>query len=984
MKQKLQKSRLFSRANRQMAMFAGFRFRFSVNAFHVLSSTIAVLVSAIMLGAAGPAAAAPEALVQQIAIGGDHGCALTLSGGVKCWGGNLNGQLGDGTVTDRMAPVDVTDMSSGVTAIAAGLERTCALIVGGAVKCWGHNGTGGLDTTPVEVSGLSSGVVTVAVGSNHTCVLTGTGGVKCWGFNGNGQLGDGTTTAGFTPVDVSGLSTGVTAIVAGGSHTCALTDTGGVKCWGYKADGTTTDITTPVNILGLSSGVTAIVAGYSHTCALISTGGVKCWGFNFDAQLGDGTTTDRTTPVDVLGLSNGATAINAGGNHTCALVGTSGVRCWGANDFGQLGDNTVSSHLTPVEVSGLNSGITAIAPGSGHTCTLTDAGGVKCWGTNSVGQLGDGTMSDRTSPADVLGLTGAIRGIVAGAGHTCAVIGIGISLKCWGSNQLGQLGDGTTTNRLTPVDVSGLSSTGIAFAAGHDHTCALAGTGSVKCWGSNQVGQLGDGATTDRSTPVDVLGLSGANTAIVAGIGHTCVLTAAGGVKCWGNNQTGQLGNSTTIDSTVPVDVTDLPSDVTAIAAGSNHTCALTGKGIVMCWGRNEAGQLGDGTVTDSTTPVEVSSLGSGIATIATGGNHTCAINEKGGAFCWGSNDAGQLGDGTTIERATPVNVTGLDSQVTVIAAGGSHTCALISNGAVSCWGKNTTGQVGDGTAIDRTVPVAVAGLSSGVIALGAGFSHTCALTGTRGVACWGRNDAGQLGDGSVTDRTLPLNIARVDQSITFNPAANQLPHAGSVTISATATSGLPVDFDSLTPPICTVSDTGLVMAFGAIGESCSIRAQQPGNESYFEALPQVRTFEITRGIQTINFNALPDRRIGDGAFTVNASGGGSGLPVIFASQTPAVCTVGGSNGATVALRGLGTCHLRASQAGDKNFSEAADVDQRFTVITRADDDESSVKWWRWRGGSGGCTVLPHAGFDWSFAILLLLGLGLRMQRRHR
>jgi len=501
--------------------------------------------------------------------------------------------------------------------------------------------------TPVAVKGLNSGVTSLSAGFRHTCALTGAG-AKCWGDNRYGQLGDGTTSDSDTPVTVLGLGSSTT-VALGEEHTCVLTSAGGVKCWGWNysgqiGDGTTTALyKIPVDVNGLERDVVAITAGSLHTCALTVNGNVKCWGVNYSGQLGNGTGLNESTPVAVSGLDKGVISLTAGGSLTCALMETSSAKCWGSNDYGQLGDGTNLNRSTPVNVVELDSGVSAITVAHSHSCALTKAGNVKCWGANYTGQLGDGTTENKLTPVNVVGLDNGVAAITVGNDHTCALT-MGGGVKCWGANYTGQLGDGTTENKLTPVNVVGLDNGVAALTAGLQHTCALLTSGSVKCWGANYSGQLGDGTTENRLTPVEVVGLDSGVTAIAAGLGHTCVLMMAGTIQCWGDNRTGQLGDGTTENRLVPVRVSGLNSAALVIAIGGNRTCVLTTVGIVHCWG-------------DTPTSVSINEPDAGgIVALAAGWRHTCVLTATGSVKCWGDNYSGQLGDGTAW-RTTPVIV---------------------------------------------------------------------------------------------------------------------------------------------------------------------------------------------------------------------------------------------------------------------------------------------------------------------------------------
>jgi alpha-tubulin suppressor-like RCC1 family protein len=350
------------------------------------------------------------------------------------------------------------------------------------------------------------------------------------------------------------------------------------------------------------------------------------------------------------------TAISSGWDHTCALLNPGTVKCWGRNDGGTLGDGTYTSRLTPVDVVGLTSSVASVSVGLIHSCTVTTTEAAVCWGVWHLGSFRFPTWM----PMVVDGLSTGVASISSGVINTCVVTTAGAA-KCWGSNDFGELGDGTTTERQSPVDVVGLSSAVVAISVGSTHACAVTTGGGVKCWGSNTYGQLGDGTFTDRLTPVGVTGLASGVVAISAGNSHTCALTSAGAVKCWGNGFNGQLGNgSTGILSAVPVDVTGLSSGVATISSKDVHTCVVTNTGAAKCWGTNAQGQLGDGTTTDRSTPVGVVGLSSGVSVIDAGGAHTCAVMSSGTVKCWGRNTYGELGDGTTISRLTPTDVAGL------------------------------------------------------------------------------------------------------------------------------------------------------------------------------------------------------------------------------------------------------------------------------------------------------------------------------------
>ncbi|HTY96459.1 MAG TPA: hypothetical protein VMB91_05420 [Solirubrobacteraceae bacterium] len=376
-----------------------------------------------------------------------------------------------------------------------------------------------------------------------------------------------------------------------------------------------------------NGGVKAVAAGGRHTCALLSSGHIDCWGDNTYGQLGVGKLPHLSdTPLEVKGISN-AIQVTATERQTCALLSTGHIDCWGENDFGELGDGTQTASAAPVEVAGITDA-TQVTNGPDHACAVLSGGHVDCWGGNG-GQLGIGTSEGP---------------------ETCVVKAV----------------EGPCSK--TPVEVPGITDA-IGVAAGAEHTCVLLATGQVDCWGRNGYGQLGTGTDTGPekceggefgycyTAPVEVMGVSGA-VELSAGSAHSCVLLAAGNIDCWGEDHDGELGNGIETPFEPAVEVQGI-SEAAQVVAGGRHTCALLSSGHIECWG---AANFGDGVEfqEESLTPVEPKEL-TNVTQVAANLWHTCALQTDGDVDCWGEDKYGELGDGTTKrDEITPVEVVGL------------------------------------------------------------------------------------------------------------------------------------------------------------------------------------------------------------------------------------------------------------------------------------------------------------------------------------
>ncbi len=607
----------------------------------------------------------------------------------------------------------------------------------------------------------------LSVGELSSCAVLSDGTVECWGANDFGQLGSGgKDTARHPPALVDGLA-GVVSVGVGRYFGCALSVDGGVRCWGsngrgWLGDASTTDHFAPTQVQGPLVGqplgqVKALSVGRNHSCAVNSAGNVFCWGSNSNGQLGDGTTVDRALATPAAANAR-FVDVAVGAVHTCALASDGRVWCWGNNSKGQLGDGTTDGSTTPRP--SLVDNARALASGSTHSCAVLVDGTVACWGSDDyheTGSCGKGQCAISTAN----GMTNA-RSIAVGDQYACALAADG-KVACWGRNDFHQLGGAAWGASASAVTVTAIDA--VALATGVATTCAATAGGQVLCWGDNMQGEAGDVGTKplDASAP-NVVALArvamGPSPAASAGTYSSCALTAGGkagqpAARCWGDNAANEIGDGSTVERITPGFTAPTAGWPVSVVSGAYFHCALESSGSSECWGTSNAGALGDGgTVAAVPTPVIGGGKGAGIA-LSAGYDFALELLSDGSLLAWGDNSDGQLGTGSYTPSGLPVSVAGA-AHVTAVAAGAFHACALLVDGSVACWGDNTYGQLGNGGWSGSPVPEATLPLARPAIALTAGWYHTCALLDDGSVQCWGYNGYGALGNGTTIGTVEP------------------------------------------------------------------------------------------------------------------------------------------------------------------------------------------------------------------------------------
>jgi alpha-tubulin suppressor-like RCC1 family protein len=645
------------------------------------------------LGAAASASDSPAqvgaASWNMVAAYGATTCGIQSDHSLWCWGDGASGQLGDGGTADMAAPEPIG--TGRWSAVAVGGMHACALDMAGDASCWGSNATGQLGLPLATLSALMPTPVptsltwlSLVTGGGHTCGLAADHTAWCWGSNARGQLGNGalpTAMVVLPPVQV-GIDAW-TELAAGDQFTCGLRADSRLRCWGDNAytelgGAAGTNSPSPVAPEPDLAEWIAIGTGKTHACGARIDGSLWCWGDDAAGQAGDSSYLFAQPPEPIVSGAARWTSVVGGGTITCGTGDDHNAWC-----FGQLVSGNAT--LTPQQVAG---DWRSVATGTDFTCGIQPDASLWCWGGNYVGQIGDSSYVTRGQPVQIAGPSWL--SVSAGYEHACA-IRADHALACWGTTPYG-LGD--DADHLEPTVIAGRAWSSVVI--GWNHTCALElGTNAAYCWGDDIDGQLGDNSMTPETHPVAV---SGGQTWSTVGsyFFSTCGIASTGDVECWGYGAIGQLGNGFTANELVPT-ATSPPLIATRLGVGEHHGCAIDTGGLLWCWGENTYGELGTGGG-DTLSPVQVSQANTPSTWLdVAASRHTCAIGADRSLWCWGRNDAGEVGNGMIgTEQPVPVQI-GVATDWQQIAAGENHACGIRAGGSLWCWGGNSFGQLGLG-----------------------------------------------------------------------------------------------------------------------------------------------------------------------------------------------------------------------------------------------------------------------------------------------
>lgn len=862
-----------------------------------------------------------------------HMLGIKTDGSLWAWGGNGSGELGLGNTTDSFS-IQRVGVDTNWSSVAVGSRFTLAIKTNGTLWAWGANASSQLGlgdttnrTTPVQV-GVATTWSSVAAGNDFAIARRTDGTLWAWGANASGQLGLGDATTRTTPTQIGALTTW-SAVAAGSAHVIARQTTGTLWAWGLNSNGQlglgdSSSRNTPVQVGTLTTWGTAIGCSINSSFG-IRSGSLYAWGQNSTSILGDGSSTQRTSPVQV-GTSTIWSSITPGFNHAiaCRLDGT--LWAWGTP--GSVGSHALGNLTTyqfPVQIGTANDWVAASGTSLNSYALKTD-GTVWSSGANNEGKM----AYPVANPVSVA--SGGILDVAQSSTRTHFIRGDG-TLWALGANYYSDLGDGTSNRRPSPVQI-GTANTWHQVRGGGDFFLGLQNDGSLWASGTNASGQLGDGTTTTRSSPVKIGSASWLH--VSAGISHSLGIQNDGSLWAWGNNGSGRLGDSTTTNRSAPVQI-GTGSDWSKVSGGGSHSLAIKNDGSLWAWGSNISGQLGDGTTTQRGSPVLISSTKIWDA-LSTGTNHSAALSQ-GTLWTWGLNSDGQLGLGNTTNSTAPVQV-GTANDWVAVQTSDVNTFALKADGTLWATGRNTFHQLVNSNNSGSTTFIQIGNLTSWTRLGNGRGTHGLATTSDGTLWGWGNNADTQLGEAARTGSSLELTHPAITTQTITSPAIQISALNTPVTLSGTATSGLPISYSVASGPATITGNQLTVTAYGPV----KLTAWQPGQRPVWHPSPAME----------INATLAPTATtLGSSAITSttaqvagSAQAGGQSTTLVFEystdlsyassmSATPGPITGYTATATTANLTGLtpGTLYhyrLRASNAAGTVFG----TDGTFTTLT--------------------------------------------------